>query len=133
MGHVELLDIARQLLTARGRVLNRWTCYLAAYKVIEGNLSLFDKLARCRDLREFQDALYEAARVKDRVMDKLKEGLEKGELQLSGQPEDFEVDDRDLKELVELATASERAPRVVGSLVASFALLHPEPRRVSRP
>jgi len=130
---VELLDIARQLLAAKGHVLERWTRYLAAYKVIEGNLSLFDKLARCRDLREFQDALYEAARVKDRVIDKLKEGLEKGELQLSGQPEDFAVDHRDLKELVELATTSEKAPHVVGSLVASFALLHPEPRRVSKP
>jgi len=130
---VELLDIARQLLTTRGRMLDRWIRYLAAYKVVEGNLSLFDKLARCRDLREFQDALYEAARVKDRVMDKLKKGLARGEFQLSRQPEDFEVDDKDLKELVELATANERAPRVVGSLVASFALLHPEPRRVSRP
>mgnify|MGYP000333047920 CR=1 FL=1 len=130
---MELLDIARQLLTTRGRMLDRWIRYLAAYKVVEGNLSLFDKLARCRDLREFQDALYEAARVKDRVMDKLKKGLARGEFQLSRQPEDFEVDDKDLKELVELATANERAPRVVGSLVASFALLHPEPRRVSRP
>ena len=130
---MELLDIARQLLTTRGRMLDRWIRYLAAYKVVEGNLSLFDKLARCRDLREFQDALYEAARVKDRVMDKLKKGLARGEFQLSRQPEDFEVDDKDLKELVELATANERAPRVVGSLVASFALLHPEPKRVSRP
>jgi len=122
------LNVVRQLLV-RSDMLERWTRYLAAYKVIEGNLALFDKLARCRDLREFQDALYEAARVKDRVIEKLREGVERNEITISRKPEEFAVDDADLRELVELATKDERAPRMVGSLVASFALLHKEPKR----
>ena len=125
-----LLDIARRLLATRD-VLDRWTRYLAAYKVIEGNLALFDKLARCRDLREFQDAIYEAARVKDRVLEKLEEGVRRNEIVITGsfKPGDFAVDDGDLKGLMDLATENEQAPRVVGSIVASFALLYGGLRR----
>lgn len=125
-----LLDIARRLLTT-GNLLERWARYLAAYKVIEGNLALFDKLARCRDLREFQDAIYEAARVKDRVLEKLSDGVRRKEIVITSQrrPEEFTVDNGDLKVLMEIATENEQAPRVVGSMIASFALLHGEVRR----
>lgn len=130
MGAPTPMEIARQLLA--NRVLDSWTNYLAAYRVIEGNLALFDKLARCRDFREFEDAIYETARVKARVMEKLKDGIRRREITISRKLEEFDVDEEDLKALMELATVSEQAPRVIGSLVASFALLHKGPERVER-
>jgi len=135
---VEVVELIKELLSQKRKVLSSWTCYLAAYKAIEGNLALFDKLARCRDLKEFQDAIYEAARVKDRVLEKLKEmareratskvpDVEAFASQFAGI---FSLSDKDLEELMMLATKSEAAPRAVGSLVASFALLHRGPEQI---
>ena len=137
---LETTDIIKELLDAK--MLERWARYLAAYRAFEGNLALFDKLARCRDLREFEDAIYEAARVRDRVLEKLKdlarevlrkksemsnEDVERFAEQFA---EIFVVSDADLKDLVEFATKNENAPRMVGSLTASFALLHSNPEQI---
>jgi len=120
----EAVEVVKELLS-KEQVLNRWMRYLAAYRIIEGNLALFDKLARCRDFREFEGALYDALRVKDRVRQKLGERVERKEITISNlTPEQFSVDDRDLREIVELASRNPQAPRAVGALIASFALAY---------
>lgn len=123
---VEAIDVVKELLSKEENVLNRWTRYLAAYKVVEGDLSLFDKLARCRDFREFETAMYEALRVKDRVRQRLYEGLRRKEISIAGDldPERFNVDDRDLRTVMNLATKTPQAPRAVGALIASFGLAY---------
>ncbi len=121
----EKIDIIRELL-ARRRTLNGWMRYLAAYKIIEGNLALFDKLARCRSLREFQDALYEASRVKEKVQNKMKEGLSQRKIGLAEglSVDDFIIGEGELREIMELATTNPEAPRMIGSLIASFGLVY---------
>jgi len=121
----ETVEIVKELL-AKEHILNKWTRYLAAYRIMEGNLALFDKLARCRDFKEFEIALYEALRVKDRVRRKLSENLKSNKIKLySGlAPEQFNVDENDVKILMELATKNPQAPRAVGSLIASFGLAY---------
>ena len=121
----EAAEVVKELLS-KERVLNGWTRYLAAYRVVEGNLALFDKLARCRDFKEFEAAVYEALRVKDRVRQKLRERLERGEISIAGNLslDQFSVDDRDLRAIIELATKTAQAPRAVGALIASFGLAY---------
>ena len=120
----EAANIVKELLSKEG-ILNEWMRYLAAYRVIEGNLALFDKLARCRDFREFEMAIYEALRVKDRVKQKLRENVENQKIELYGlQPEHFDVGKEALKSIMELATRNPQAPRAVGALIASLGLAY---------
>ncbi len=119
-------ELVRSALESQRRVLDRWTRYLAAYKVIEGNLALFDKLARCRDFKEFEDAIYEAVRLKDKIKRRLEEDVANNRIIIYGEltPNDFLVDDRDIADLMSLATGDLHAPRIIGSLIASFALAY---------
>jgi len=120
----EAANIVKELLSKEG-ILSEWMRYLAAYRVIEGNLALFDKLARCRDFREFEMAIYEALRVKDRVKQKLRENVENQKIELYGlQPEHFDVGKEALKSIMELATRNPQAPRAVGALIASLGLAY---------
>ena len=121
----EVVEVVKELLS-KERVLNGWTRYLAAYRVVEGNLALFDKLARCRDFMEFETAIYEALRVKNRVVQRLHEMLERRKISIAGNlsPDQFNVDDRDLKAIIELAAKTTQAPRAVGALIASFGLAY---------
>lgn len=100
--------------------------YLAAYKVIEQNLAIFDKLARCRDASEFVNAIYEGVRVKDRVLYKLVEGVKKGEIEVVFEyekPEElgriFDFGQESVTTLLELANED---PRTVGATLAVMAL-----------
>ena len=101
--------------------------YLAAYKVIEGNYELFDKLARCRNVEDLVRTIYEGVRVKDRVLDKLYDGVKSGEYKVAVEGKVtrelidklFSVTKSDLEEVFKLAKAN---PRLVGSIIASFAL-----------
>jgi len=102
--------------------------YLAAYRVVEKNLALFDKLARCRDPSDFIGALYEGVRVKERVLDKVVEGVKRGEIRVVFEFKDpselarvFDVGQEHLNALVELARED---PRTVGALIASMALAY---------
>ncbi|MEM0460418.1 MAG: hypothetical protein QXZ31_11165 [Thermofilaceae archaeon] len=102
--------------------------YLAAYRVIEGNLGLFDKLARCRDISDFMAAIYDGVRVKDRVLEKLVDGVKKNEIEVVFQykePEElvrvFDFGQEQLSTLLELASED---PRIVGTLIASLALAY---------
>ncbi len=119
-------ELIKYALENQRKVLDRWTRYLAAYKIIEGNLALFDKLARCRDFKEFEDAIYDAVRVKDKIKKRLEEDVASNKINIYGEltPNDFLVDDRDVADLMSLATGDLHAPRIIGSLIASFALAY---------
>lgn len=102
--------------------------YLAAYRVIEKNLALFDKLARCRDPSDFIGAIYEGMRVKERVLDKIVEGVKGGEIKVVFEYKDpselariFDVGQEHINALAELARED---PRIVGTLIASMALAY---------
>ncbi|ABL78754.1 hypothetical protein Tpen_1357 [Thermofilum pendens Hrk 5] len=105
--------------------LDQFVRYLAAYKVVEQNLSLFDRLARCRSVEEFASVLYECVRVKDRVLSRLEEGVRRGEYRLAfdAKAEDvgrvFNVGSEAVERVVRLAAEN---PRFVGSVLASLAL-----------
>jgi len=108
------------------RARERYVRYLAAYKVVEGNLALFDKMARCRDLSEFLTAVYESTRVKDRVLRKLEEGVREGDYKITFEIEGpissvFNVGQDDLEKLISLAKDN---PRIVGSFLATLALAY---------
>jgi hypothetical protein len=102
--------------------------YLAAYKVVEQNLSLFDKLARCRDVGEFIAALYEGMRVKDRVLDRLVDEVTAGNIGVVFEYKDpselkrvFNVGHDQIERIVELAKDD---PKLVGSLLSALALAY---------
>ncbi len=100
--------------------------YLAAYRIVEGNLGLFDKMARCRDYNDFVSAIYEAMRVKDRVLSKLIEGVEKNQYELIFRIEGdlrkvFDIGQEDVEKIFKSALEN---PRVVGTVLASLALAY---------
>ncbi|MEM1509163.1 MAG: hypothetical protein QXY49_02005 [Thermofilaceae archaeon] len=102
--------------------------YLAAYKVIEQNLSLFDKMARCRDVGDFVSTIYDGVRVKDRVLDLLVEGVTKKEIDVVFEYEEpgdlkriFSVGQDQIEKIIELAKEN---PRLVGSLISALALAY---------
>ncbi|MCS7105521.1 MAG: hypothetical protein NZ954_08205 [Thermofilaceae archaeon] len=102
--------------------------YLAAYKVVEQNLSLFDKMARCRDVNDFVSAVYEGVRVKDRVLDKLVEGVEKNELRVVFEYKNvsdlrniFNVGQEHIELIIGLARED---PKLVGSYISALALAY---------
>lgn len=109
------------------RCIDALVRYLAAYKVVEMNYGLFDKLARARDPRDFSNALYEAMRVKDRVLMKLNEGVKRGEYEVLGEVRDvklaFDVGSNCISKVLDLASKSGDI-RHVGAVIASLALAY---------
>lgn len=104
--------------------VNRFIRYLEAYRRIESNYGLFDKLARPRDFEDFARAIYECVRVEDRVLRRLNEGLKGGQFTLTvGEVEDLRRMFSPGKECVSalLAKAKDN-PRLVGAVLASLAL-----------
>ena len=101
--------------------------YLAAYKVVEMNYGLFDKLARARDFRDFSGAVYDAMRVKDRVLMRLVEGVERGEYEVFGEVKDvkraFDIGSECISKVLDIANKSGDV-RQVGAIIASLALAY---------
>lgn len=99
--------------------------YLGAFRVIESDYGLFDKLARPRDFEDFARVVYESIRVQERVLSRLKDGILRGEYEVVGDVGDvekaFRVGKNCLSKIMELAKDN---PRLVGSLIASLALAY---------
>lgn len=99
--------------------------YLGAFKVIESDYGLFDKLARPRDIEDFALTVYNSVRVQERVLKKLQEGLQSGEIEIVSEVRDvsraFRVGKECLSKIIELARHN---PRFVGSIIASLALAY---------
>ncbi len=96
--------------------------------MIEQNLSLFDKMARCRDVGDFISTVYESIRVKDRVLDRLVEGAKEGRIGVAFEYKNiddlkkiFNVGHDAIEKLIELAKEN---PRVVGSFISASALAY---------
>jgi len=105
--------------------------YLGAFRVIESDYGLFDKLARPRDVEDFTRAVYESVRVQDRVLEKLRDGVSRGDYELVGEVEDveraFRVGKNCISRIIELAKDN---PRLIGSVIASLALAYDGIREV---
>jgi len=105
--------------------IDAYVRYLGAFKVVESDYGLFDKLARPRDLEDFTRVIYESVRVQDRVLGRLKEGISRGEYEVTWDVKDvekaFRIDKSCLSKVIELARAN---PRLVGSIIASLALAY---------
>jgi predicted metal-dependent phosphoesterase TrpH len=123
-------DVLRRLLEDEEykKAKDAFMRYLAAYKVIEQNLSLFDKMARCRDAGDFILAVYESIRVKDRILDRLVEEVKDGRIGVVFEYKSadelkkiFSVGQDHIEKLVELARED---PRVVGSFISASALAY---------
>jgi hypothetical protein len=99
--------------------------YLAAFKVVESDYGLFDKLARPRNIEDFTLTIYSSIRVQDRVLKRLQEGLEKGDYEVLGDVKDaskvFRIGKECVSKIIELAKDN---PRFVGSIIASLALAY---------
>jgi hypothetical protein len=99
--------------------------YLAAFKVVESDYGLFDKLARPRDIEDFTSIVYYSIRVQERVLKKLQEGLKKGDYEVLGEIKDidkaFRIGKECVSKIIELAKDN---PQFVGSIIASFALAY---------
>jgi hypothetical protein len=106
--------------------------YLGAFKVVESDYGLFDKLARPRDFDDFAKTVYESVRVQERVLRRLQEGVSRGEYELVVEVKDvdkfFRVGKECLSKIIDLAKDN---PRLVGSIIASLALAYEgiRPRR----
>jgi hypothetical protein len=106
--------------------------YLGAFKVVESDYGLFDKLARPRDFDDFARTVYESVRVQERVLRRLQEGMSRGEYELAVEVKDvdkfFRVGKECLSKIIDLAKGN---PRLVGSVIASLALAYEgvRPRR----
>jgi hypothetical protein len=106
--------------------------YLGAFKVVESDYGLFDKLARPRDFDDFARTVYESVRVQERVLRKLQEGLSRGDYALVAEIKDvdraFRVGKECLSKIIDLAKDN---PRLVGSIIASLAIAYEgvRPRR----
>ncbi len=105
--------------------IDAYVRYLGAFKVVESDYGLFDKLARPRDLEDFTRTVYDSIRVQERVLKRLQEGLSSGEFELAGDVSDvdraFRISKGCLSKVIELAREN---PRFVGSIVASLALAY---------
>lgn len=99
--------------------------YLGAFKVVEADYGLFDKLARPRDIEDFTLTVYSSIRVQERVLKRLQEGLESGEYEVVGDVRDvsraFRVGRECVSKIIELAKDN---PRFIGSIIASLALAY---------
>lgn len=99
--------------------------YLGAFKVVESDYGLFDKLARSRDIEDFALTMYSSIRMQERVLKRLQEGLQSGDLEVVGEVKDvnrsFRIGKECLSKVIEVARSN---PRFVGSIVASLALAY---------
>jgi hypothetical protein len=99
--------------------------YLGAFKVVEADYGLFDKLARPRDIEDFALTIYNSIRVQERVLRRLQDGLQRGDYEVIGDVRDvnkaFRVGKECLSKIIELAKNN---PRFVGSILASLALAY---------
>jgi hypothetical protein len=99
--------------------------YLGAFKVVESDYGLFDKLARPRDIEDFALTIYSSIRVQERVLRRLQDGLQRGNYEVIGDVRDvnraFRVGKECLSKIIELAKSN---PRFVGSIIASLALAY---------
>ncbi|MEM1582287.1 MAG: hypothetical protein QXK89_07235 [Candidatus Bathyarchaeia archaeon] len=99
--------------------------YLGAFKVVESDYGLFDKLARPRDIEDFTLTVYSSVRVQERVLKKLQEGLQSGDFEVIGEVKDvnraFRIGKECLSKVIEVARSD---PRFVGSIIASLALAY---------
>jgi hypothetical protein len=107
------------------RCVDTYIRYLGAFKVVESDYGLFDKLARPRDIEDFTITVYSSIRVQERVLKRLQEGLEKGDYEVIGDVKDvnsaFRIGKECLSKVIELAKDN---PRFVGSIIASLALAY---------
>lgn len=109
------------------RCVEKYVRYLGAFRVIESDYGLFDKLARPRDLEDFARVLYESMRVQERVLKKLEDGIFRKDYELVEGMGGIEIDalfrvGKDcLARIIELAKEN---PRLVGSIIASLALAY---------
>jgi len=112
----------------------RMVRYLGAFKVVEGDLGLFDELSRTRDIDHFVSIINKFLRVKDRVIDKLAKGIDEGEYVVKVLNESraegstiekvrriFDVGLETVKRVLELA---EKNPRLVATVISSLALAY---------
>ncbi len=99
--------------------------YLGAFKVVESDYGLFDKLARPRDLGDFAKTVYDSVRVQERVLKRLQEGVSDGRYEVVGEVRDldrvFRIGKECLSKVIDLAKGN---PRFVGSIIASLALAY---------
>lgn len=99
--------------------------YLGAFKVVESDYGLFDKLARPRDIEDFTLTVYNSIRVQERILKKLHDGLQKGSFEVVGEVKDvnraFRVGKECLSKIIEIAKNN---PRFIGSIIASLALAY---------
>lgn len=109
--------------------------YLAAYKVVEGDYGLFDKLSRIREIKDFLEAINVAMRVKDRVISKLIKGANKdyevirvtkeGKTEVITSEEEirkiYDVGSHCIDEILKLA---EKDPKLLGLILSSLALAY---------
>lgn len=101
--------------------------YLGAFRVVESDYGLFDKLARPRDLEDFARVVYESVRIQERVLRRLEDGISRGEYELVEAMKGIEIDKlfrvgkNCLTRIMELAREN---PRLVGSIIASLALAY---------
>lgn len=99
--------------------------YLGAFKVVESDYGLFDKIARPRDVEDFVLTIYNSVRVQDRVLRRLQDGLQRGEFEVVGEVKDVERAFRVGKEcLARVIDMAKGDPRFVGGLIASLALAY---------
>ncbi|MEM4489205.1 MAG: hypothetical protein QXK88_10525 [Desulfurococcaceae archaeon] len=107
------------------RCVDTYIRYLGAFRVIEADYGLFDKLARPRDIEDFALTVYNSVRVQERVLKRLQEGLQRGEIEIIGEVKDvskvFRIGKECLSRIIELAKHN---PRFVGSIIASLALAY---------
>ncbi|RLG84980.1 MAG: hypothetical protein DRO18_06480 [Thermoprotei archaeon] len=115
------------------REIKKFVSYLGAFKVIESDLGLFDELARVKDIEGFASVINKFLRVKDRVINKLIEGIKAneynvpalGELKEKGLEEGvrkvFDVGSETVKEVLKLA---EKNPHLVATVISSLSLAY---------
>jgi len=108
--------------------------YLGAFKVVEGDLGLFDELSRSRDIDHFISVMNKFLRIKDRVIDKLAKGIDEGkyiapalsEFKAEGPTIEkvrkiFDIGLETVKRVLELA---EKNPRLIATMISSLALAY---------
>ncbi|MEM1738411.1 MAG: hypothetical protein QXF72_00030 [Nitrososphaerota archaeon] len=107
--------------------------YLGAFKVVESDYGLFDKLARPRDFNDFVRVVYESIRVQERVLMKLEDGISKKEYELAEAIKNVEINKffRIGKDcLVRIMELAKENPRLVGSIISSLALAYDGVREI---
>ena len=129
MGDI-LVDVGKLL---KDDNITRLVRYLGAFKVVEGDLGVFDELARVKSFEQFVDTLNKVLRVKDRVIRRLIDGIKGNEYEApalseikEGTVEDkvrkvFDVGEGVIRNVLDLARNN---PHLVASIIASLALAY---------